>query len=263
VPGVRTPNLLKEIAFDWKKYVDHIEEIGTKESFKSSLELCRAGLMAGPSSGFALAGLLHFLAEQKKLGNLEKLRNENDEIIAVFICPDSPLPYLDEYFEYLEESNFPKIENESLLINKPEKKKNTSIDTKVVSEIKAEQAYDILYSVPKKELWDIVNKCQKIPLQKDVVIVDVRTEQEFEHFHLPGSIRIELTNLINELPSLKKKSKNKKVIFVCKTGNRSGTATKIALQAKIDALNLVGGVTQWSRLNLPRVRPNICIKISS
>ena len=34
VPGVRTPNLLKQIAFDWNNYVDHVKECGTKESFE-------------------------------------------------------------------------------------------------------------------------------------------------------------------------------------------------------------------------------------
>ena len=95
VPGVRTPNLLNQISFDWNTYVDHITECGTNESFESSLRLCRHGLMAGPSSGFALKGLLNFLTEQKEAGNLEALRNISGEIIAVFICPDSPLPYLE------------------------------------------------------------------------------------------------------------------------------------------------------------------------
>lgn len=100
-----------------------MEEVGTKESFAESLKLCRAGLMVGPSSGFALAGLFSFLSKQKASNNLDKLRNKNGKIVAVFICPDSPLPYLNEYFEYLDESNFPAIENEQLLINKPERKK--------------------------------------------------------------------------------------------------------------------------------------------
>lgn len=96
VPGVRTPNLLREIAFDWQKVTDHMEEIGTKESFAESLKLCRDGLMVGPSSGFALAGLFSFLSKQKVSNNLDKLRNKNGKIVAVFFCPDSPLPYLNE-----------------------------------------------------------------------------------------------------------------------------------------------------------------------
>ncbi len=260
VPGVRTPNLLKQIAFDWNNYVDHVKECGTKESFEKSLGLCRCGLMVGPSSGFALAGLINFLTEQKELGKLDELRNKDGEIVAVFICPDSPLPYLNEYFEYLDDSYFPKIENERLLINKPETKEKKNILLSVINEISAEKAYDMLYPIAKKELWKLVNENKKIPTNKNVIIIDVRTDNEFQHFHLPGSIHIELQNLITELPKLKKGTKGKKVLFVCKTGNRSGSATQMAKAEKIDAINLVGGVTEWSRLNLPRIRPLICIQ---
>ena len=64
VPGVRSEARLREIGFAWREASDSIVEIGTRESFKWSLQLCRWGLMAGPSSGFALAGLLHFLENQ-------------------------------------------------------------------------------------------------------------------------------------------------------------------------------------------------------
>ena len=263
VPGVRTSTLLREIAFDWKMYVDHTQEIGTKESFELSLRLCRHGLMVGPSSGFALAGLLAFLKEQKELGQLDNFRNTDGKIVAVFICPDCPLPYLDEYFEYLDESHFPKIENEGLLINKPDTKKMKAPAPIELHEIKAEEAYDLLYSVPKKTLWQIVNEQKNIPLNKDLIIIDVRTDQEFQHFHIPGSQHVELQKLSRYLPKLQKEAKGKKVLFVCKSGNRSGIATQMALSRGVDALNLTGGVTEWSRLNLPRIRPSVCINAHS
>jgi hypothetical protein len=40
-------------------------DVKTKDSFKRSLELCRWGIMAGPSFGFALAGLQRFLESRK------------------------------------------------------------------------------------------------------------------------------------------------------------------------------------------------------
>ena len=104
VPGVRTARQLQEIGFDWQNMMDHQVEAGTKESFKRSLQLCRAGLMAGPSSGFALAGLLKFLDSQR--GQLDALRNANGEVVASFICTDTPLPYLDKYSTHLDPSDF-------------------------------------------------------------------------------------------------------------------------------------------------------------
>ncbi len=77
--------------------------------------------MVGPSAGFALAGLLQYLREKKKSGALDGLRERNGEIQCVFICPDSPIPYLDEYFKYLQALEFPTIQNEELLINRPQR----------------------------------------------------------------------------------------------------------------------------------------------
>ena len=106
VPGVRSEVGLSEIAFPWREAADSIVEVETKESFKKSLELCRVGLMGGPSSGFALAGLLKFLQAQEAASGLDALRNEDHEVIATFICADTPLPYLDKYSTHLDPSDF-------------------------------------------------------------------------------------------------------------------------------------------------------------
>ncbi len=119
VPGVRTRNLLRLIRFDWRAHVDSVERIGTVDSYRRSLELSRRGIVVGPSSGFALAGLLQYLQRRKDEISLDALREPNGEVHCVFICCDGPVPYLDEYFKYLDASDFPPIHNESLLLNKP------------------------------------------------------------------------------------------------------------------------------------------------
>jgi cysteine synthase len=104
VPGVRSIARLREIGFDWSGAADAIVEVGTKESFKHSLQLCRAGLMAGPSSGFALAALHRFFQTRK--ADLDLLRNSDGEVIATFVCGDTPFPYLDKYSTHLDPSDF-------------------------------------------------------------------------------------------------------------------------------------------------------------
>jgi cysteine synthase len=107
VPGVRSRERLKEIDLRWEPAVDAVMEVGTKVSFRMSLRLCRTGLVAGPSSGFALAGLYRFLEEQKAAGTLNSLRNNDDEeIVSVFVCADTPLPYLDKYSTHLDAEDF-------------------------------------------------------------------------------------------------------------------------------------------------------------
>jgi cysteine synthase len=106
VPGVRSLARLREIEFDWKGAADAIVEVGTVESYKKSMQLCRAGIVAGPSSGFALVALQRFLEEKKADSTLDQLRNADDEVVAVFICSDTPFAYLDKYSTHLDSSDF-------------------------------------------------------------------------------------------------------------------------------------------------------------
>ena len=103
VPGVRSVERLQEISFDWESEVPHRVGVATRESYKQSLDLCRVGLLAGPSSGFALAGLLHFLREDH---DLDRFRNSDGEVVAAVICCDTPFPYLDKYSTILDPEDF-------------------------------------------------------------------------------------------------------------------------------------------------------------
>ena len=106
VPGVRSEARLQEISFDWRKAADCIVDAGTKEAFRRSVALCQHGLMAGPSSGLALAGLFRFLWESLETGKLDRLRDQDGEVVATFICGDTPLPYLDKYSTHLDPADF-------------------------------------------------------------------------------------------------------------------------------------------------------------
>ena len=106
IPGVRSVVRLREIGFDWRGAADCVVEVGTKESFKRSLELCRFGIMAGPSSGFALAGLLRFLQQVADGQGWDRLRNKQGEVCTTFVCGDTPLPYLDKYSTHLDPADF-------------------------------------------------------------------------------------------------------------------------------------------------------------
>lgn len=119
VPGVRTEKLLNVVEFNWRAHVDHLEPVGTEVSYRLSMDMCRLGLMVGPSAGLALAGALQHLNAAKERGELDKLRNADGDVLCVFPCPDGPLPYLDEYSKYIDRSHFPEIQNEEFLLNKP------------------------------------------------------------------------------------------------------------------------------------------------
>jgi cysteine synthase len=56
VPGPRSLALLDPVQFPWRDSIDAVEEVGSKDAFSLSLQLCREGLICGPSSGFNLQG---------------------------------------------------------------------------------------------------------------------------------------------------------------------------------------------------------------
>lgn len=111
VPGPRSHALLAPVEFPWKSSVDHIEEVGSHHSFSLSLELCRQGLVCGPSSGFNLQGLYQLIEKRKADGSLANLRNRDGEIHCVFLCCDLPYQYINEYFDKLGDEHFPTIHN--------------------------------------------------------------------------------------------------------------------------------------------------------
>lgn len=112
VPGPRSYALLAPVEFPWKEAVDHVEHVGSLDSFTLSLDLCRNGIICGPSSGFNLQGLLNLLEKRKAEGTLHQLANEDGLIHSVFLCCDLPYQYLGEYFDKLGSESFPPIQNE-------------------------------------------------------------------------------------------------------------------------------------------------------
>ena len=119
VPGARTEKLLKLVRFDWRAHLDHEERVDSEHAYRLSMAMSRRGILAGPSSGMALAGLLQHLQKVKDRQGLDALRNSDGDVLCVFPCPDGPLPYLDEYPRYVGASEFPEIVNEDLLENRP------------------------------------------------------------------------------------------------------------------------------------------------
>ena len=78
-----------------------------------------------------------------------------------------------------------------------------------------------------------------------VTIIDVRTEAEWKTGHLDGAIHIEWQDIL-ELSS--NFSKDEEIYLYCRSGNRSGKATKILSDAGyINATN-AGSIKQASKL---------------
>lgn len=86
--------------------------------------------------------------------------------------------------------------------------------------------------------------------RSDVVLIDVRQPDEFtgELSHIPGATLIPLGALPEQISKL---SKDKTIVFVCRSGGRSARATAIAQENGFKSVyNLKGGMLRWNELQL-------------
>lgn len=87
---------------------------------------------------------------------------------------------------------------------------------------------------------------------KDVILIDVRMSDEYfgELRHIKNA---QLATLGPDLDQfLMKANKQTTIIFVCRSGARSGRATLAALEIGFkNVFNLEGGMLAWNNLDLP------------
>ena len=77
----------------------------------------------------------------------------------------------------------------------------------------------------------------------NLFIIDVREDYEYAAGHVPEATLIPLGQLASRLDEI---PKDKTVVAVCRSGNRSGQATQLLRQAGFDAHNMMGGMNSWS-----------------
>lgn len=82
--------------------------------------------------------------------------------------------------------------------------------------------------------------------QKNAIILDVRTYEEFASGHIKGSKNIPLQILGSKISEIKKL--NRPVIACCRSGMRSAQATSILKQNGIDCINGGGWQSLESKL---------------
>jgi rhodanese-related sulfurtransferase len=95
-----------------------------------------------------------------------------------------------------------------------------------------------------------VRTAERLTQEDGYVIVDVRTKQERREGHPPGSLHISLDSLDRRLRTLE----GKKVLAICRSGNRSGRAVRTLHHHGIEALNVKGGMLAWNRAGLPTTK---------
>ena len=77
-----------------------------------------------------------------------------------------------------------------------------------------------------------------------IIILDVRTEEEYREGHIPGAIVIPNETIssepLKELPDL-----DQEILVYCRSGNRSAQAAKKLIEAGYTQVYDFGGINNW------------------
>ncbi len=103
-------------------------------------------------------------------------------------------------------------------------------------------------SVGAKTAYEMIRK------KPDIVVLDVRTEEEYTNDgHLENARLLPLQRIEKE-PDLLDSFKGKTLLVYCRSGHRSVAAARILNKLGIKAINLEGGINAWKREGLPVIR---------
>ncbi len=223
IPGVRSIRQLKQTSFYVPEEYDGQEEIDNEEAFSMCLRLNREeGIIAGPSSGMALAGALKMIPDEPG-------------VTAVVIFPDNIFKYttscsrhFPKLFPPSEESSSGAPSSEELMLKAMIDNARRSADAIDVGEVD-----DLLESEDKP------------------VILDVRTVEAFAQEHLEGSINIPLDDLREDSHGLPG-DRETQIITVCNVGKISLSGMLVLKSMGYQNVrNLMGGLTAWVGEGMP------------
>lgn len=104
---------------------------------------------------------------------------------------------------------------------------------------KAEELKEKMYT-------KIMPKEAKETLKQDanVILLDVRTKQEYEEGHIKGSILIPLNDLEKEVEE-KIENKEQEIIVYCRSGVRSKEAAMLLINKGYQNVKDMGGIIDW------------------
>jgi len=219
IPGVRSLRQLKQTALFFPKEYDGLVEVRNEDAF----ELCRRinqedSIIAGPSSGMALAGAL-------------KLVPDEPGVVCVVVFPDNAFKYASSMRKHLP----------GLFAGaKPEGGTGGHL-ANIVDLARASD--DVVQPATAKALLDGAPAA---------TLIDVRSPEEYTSGHAPGAKNVPLPDLaagaVTGLPD----DKEAPVVTICKVGERSLYGMLLLKSMGYhDVKNVAGGLQAWTAAGLP------------
>jgi rhodanese-related sulfurtransferase len=88
--------------------------------------------------------------------------------------------------------------------------------------------------------------CEQCEKDNNSVIIDVRTNAEFEEGYIPGALQMDIYNGAEFLQRAKELDPGKNYYVYCRSGGRSAQACLLLNSVGVkNAYNLLGGFSEW------------------
>ncbi len=115
-----------------------------------------------------------------------------------------------------------------------------------------EEWYDTGYPIEQLPLLSVNELHERLSKQDDIVVLDVREEDEWEEGHLEGATRIYVGQLEEKLDDV---PRGKEIAVMCTVGHRAGMASSILLREGFKGVhNILGGVGAWIKAGYPVIK---------
>jgi rhodanese-related sulfurtransferase/glyoxylase-like metal-dependent hydrolase (beta-lactamase superfamily II) len=96
--------------------------------------------------------------------------------------------------------------------------------------------------------------------EKPPMVVDVRTDAEWNAASIEGAVHMPLISLLDKVDTL---PRDRNLVILCASGNRSSTAASLLSQKGVTRVSdLAGGIEAWQKQNLPVKTVAACSKNS-
>lgn len=122
-----------------------------------------------------------------------------------------------------------------------------TILSSIIIEVRMPKSIKIAKMKTEKECIEVEEVKQALHQNKKVQIIDVRSKEEFEKYHIPNALNIEVAALEDQLNLL---HKDHQIITACgKGGGRSSEGAKFLKELGYNANWLCGGTNKWLKIN--------------
>ncbi len=223
IPGVRSLRQLQQTELFKPELYDQLVEVTNREAFDMCLRINREeSIVAGPSSGMAVAGAL-------------KVLKDDSDAVVVIIFPDNAFKYASSFRTHF-----------------PEMFKNTAGSRSKPDSInKKEQLLDQMIELNRNQFNTIeVDQAYKERGSVKPIYIDVRIPSQYEAAHIDGAVSIPMEELLagTGLPE----DKDRPIVTVCNRGNLSlqGLLVLISRGHK-NVRSLNGGTIGWIDKDYP------------